>query len=126
MGFCKLEEAEERKSDPEHPWHGKRLRRAECRKAMNGLIQGSAARQTKMAMRACWQAGYLPLIQIHDELGFSQNNAKDGERIAEIMRDVVPLSVPMAVDAEYGATWGHAAKTKTYDATFDAAMTHIR
>jgi len=125
MGFCKLEEAEERKSDPEHPWHGKRLRRAECRKAMNGLIQGSAARQTKMAMRACWQAGYLPLIQIHDELGFSQSNAKDGERIAEIMRDVVPLSVPMAVDAEYGATWGHAAKTKTYDATFDAAMTYI-
>lgn len=125
MGFCRLEEAKLRQEEETHPWHGKRLRRAECRKAMNGLIQGSAARQTKMAMRACWREGYLPLIQMHDELGFSQSSAKEGERIAEIMRDVVKLSVPMAVDAEYGPTWGRAAKTKAYDASFASAAACI-
>jgi len=121
MGFCRIEEAQQRQRDETHPWYGKRLRRAECRKAMNGLIQGSAARQTKLAMRACWREGYLPLIQMHDELGFSQSRAKDGERIAQIMRDVVRLTVPMAVDAEYGTSWGQAAKTKEYDATFETA-----
>jgi DNA polymerase I-like protein with 3'-5' exonuclease and polymerase domains len=121
MGFCRIEEAKERQADESHPWHGKRLVRAECRKALNGLIQGSAARQTKLAMRACWREGYLPLIQMHDELGFSQSSARDGERIAEIMRDVVKLSVPMAVDAEYGPSWGQAARTQEYDASFAAA-----
>lgn len=108
MADCRLEEAERRQADPEHPWYGKALRRSRCNKAMNSLIQGGAARQTKLAMRACWQEGYIPLIQMHDELGFSQSNSKDGERIAEIMRDVVQLTVPMVVDAEYGPSWGQA------------------
>src|SRR6202040_4195780 len=52
MGDCDLAEARMRVADATHPWHRKKLRRAKCRKAMNGKIQGSAARMTKMAMRA--------------------------------------------------------------------------
>lgn len=63
---------------------------------------------TKLAMRACWREGVLPLIQMHDELGFSVVREEQGARVAEIMRDVVPLELPMMVDAEYGRTWGDA------------------
>jgi DNA polymerase I-like protein with 3'-5' exonuclease and polymerase domains len=108
MNPARIDEARRRCQDERHPWHGKNLRRADTRKAMNRLIQGSAARQVKMAMRACWEAGYTPMIQMHDELGFSLRNEKDGKRIGEMMREVVKISVPMRVDEEWGTTWGTA------------------
>lgn len=89
-------------------WPGKRVKRSDTKDAMNRLIQGSAARQTKKAMRECWRAGYVPLIQMHDELGFSIAKKKDGDRITDMMRNVVQLKVPMMVDGEYGKTWGTA------------------
>jgi len=89
-------------------WPNVRLRRAHLHKALNRLIQGSAARQTKMWMRACWQEGYLPLIQMHDELCFSVSEPKQVEHICELGRDVIELSVPMKVDSEIGWTWGSA------------------
>lgn len=91
-------------------WEGKRLRRAFTHKSMNRLIQGSAARQTKKAMREAYRAGLLPLIQMHDELGTPISNAADGKRFAEIMRDVVTLKVPMKVDLQYGWNWGQASQ----------------
>ncbi len=86
----------------------RRLRRADTKDAMNRLIQGGAARQTKMAMRECWRVGYVPLLQMHDELDFSIRAKKQGEEITAIMRNVVQLRVPMAVDGEYGLNWGGA------------------
>ena len=62
MGPCSREEAERRIADPEHPWYRRRSRRAETYKAMNALIQGSAARHTKLWMRACWREGIVPLL----------------------------------------------------------------
>lgn len=91
-------------------WPGVRLRRAFTHKAMNRLIQGSAARQTKLAMRACYQEGILPLIQMHDELGAPIGDAATGKRFSEIMRDVVQLHVPMKVDLQYGWHWGQASQ----------------
>jgi DNA polymerase I-like protein with 3'-5' exonuclease and polymerase domains len=88
-----------------------KIRRAFTHKAMNRLIQGSAARQTKMWMRDCWRAGYVPLLQMHDELDFSISSRQQAERIAELGRDVVRLRVPMKVDAELGPTWGLAKKS---------------
>lgn len=111
MGDCRIEEAKARQADPEHPWYGKKLRRAQCRKAMNAGIQGGAARQTKMAMRACWQEKLVPMLQMHDELAFSLTIEADGARVAQIMRDVVQLRVPMRVDAEWGRSWGDAKHT---------------
>lgn len=118
---CSLEEAQARTRDPEHLWHGSRLKRAMTHKAMNSLIQGSAARQTKLAMRECWRAGLVPLIQMHDELSFSHAEEWQSRRVHEIMRDVVRLEVPVVVDSEHGPDWGHATSTDDYDASWAAA-----
>jgi DNA polymerase I-like protein with 3'-5' exonuclease and polymerase domains len=106
-----------------------RIKRAFAHKAGNRLIQGSAARQMKTAMRDCWREGLVPLIQLHDELSFSHADHAQGRRVAEIMQaahsDV--LTVPMLVDSEYGPSWGHARKIKDasgavlYGATWEEA-----
>lgn len=111
MGECSLEEARERAATKDHPWFGKRLKRAKTHKAMNRRIQGSAARQTKMAMAQCWEEGFVPLLQMHDELSFSLIDPRAGERIVEIMATVYKGSVPFLVDAEWGSTWGDAKHT---------------
>jgi len=46
-------------------------RRAMTYKALNRLIQGSAADQVKIAMINCYKAGHIPMLQIHDELCFN-------------------------------------------------------
>jgi len=112
---ARREEAYARTQDATHPWYGERLRRAFTHKAMNKLIQGSAARQTKLAMRAMWREGILPLIQMHDELSLSTADERTAERTGELMRDVVKLEVPVATDVEFGVTWGRAAKVKVKD-----------
>jgi DNA polymerase-1 len=89
-----------------------RIRRAHLHKALNGLIQGSAARQTKMAMLSCANAGYLPIIQMHDELGHNiRDRNRDKKIIREIMCDTIKLRVPMKVDAAFGKNWGSHAIT---------------
>lgn len=89
-------------------WPGQKLKRANTRKGMSRLIQGGAARQTKMAMRACWREGYVALLQMHDELDFSIGEERHGTRIVELMRDASPLRVPSKVDGDYGIDWGQA------------------
>lgn len=101
-------EARARVASEGHDWYEQKLRRAYTHKAMNRLIQGSAARQTKMAMRACYREGFVPLLQMHDEMDFSLTRKADGEMLAGLMKDVCPLRVPMKVDAEYGRSWGDA------------------
>ena len=92
-------------------WPEFTLVRAHTYKAMNKLMQGSGARQTKRAMVACHQAGIPLLIQMHDEISASVGDSKIGLQIAEIMRDVVKLVIPVRVDLEYGKTWGNAKHT---------------
>jgi DNA polymerase I len=75
-------------------------------KALNRLIQGSAADQAKKAMVDCAKAGFLPLIQIHDELCFSVKNKEDAKQIKNIMENCVTMSVPSKVDVETGPSWG--------------------
>lgn len=101
--------AEQRVRDPHHPWFKRNLRRARTRKAMNALIQGGAARQTKKSMRTCWEHNLVPLIQMHDELDFSFSSPEQGIQAEEIMRNSVPqLKIPMLVEAKYGINWGDA------------------
>ncbi len=108
MEACSRTEAEARVADERHCWYRAQIRRAFTHKAMNGLVQGSAARQTKMAMRACWRAGIVPMIQMHDELGISTADPDLVPRVVELMKDVVKLTVPVKVDAEFGPNWGDA------------------
>lgn len=108
MEPCSLEEARRRRADERHPWHGSNLRRAGVRKALNRCIQGSAARQTKLAMRECGREGLVPLLQMHDELDFDVDDPGRVRRAAEIMSTVVRLRVPMSVDVGCGRTWAEA------------------
>jgi DNA polymerase I-like protein with 3'-5' exonuclease and polymerase domains len=119
--YCELEEARHRQATPGHPWHGKRLRRANTRKALNSLIQGSAARQTKIAMRNMWREGILPLIQMHDEVGVSVGSEAELNRVSQLMIEATPLRIPTIVDAEVGFSWGEAKLTwQDHEAKFGA------
>ena len=47
------------------------VQRAYTYKALNRLIQGSSADQTKKAMVDCYAAGLCPMLTVHDELCFN-------------------------------------------------------
>ena len=89
-------------------WPNQGVRRAFTHKAMNKLIQGSAADMTKIAMRNMWQEGIIPLHQMHDELDISVESEKEYKKVEEIMINAVPLEVPIVVDCEFGKSWGDA------------------
>lgn len=93
-------------------WPGLRLRRAFTHKAMNRLIQGSAARQVKIAMRDCWREGIVPLLQLHDELDLSLGDERTGARVMEIMQDCCKFEIPIFADSAWGVNWAHARKIK--------------
>jgi DNA polymerase I-like protein with 3'-5' exonuclease and polymerase domains len=82
------------------------IKRAFTYKALNKLIQGSAADMTKQAMVNLREAGITPMIQLHDELNVSYENEKQANNIKEIMEQAVPLKVPNKVDFEDGECWG--------------------
>ena len=83
-----------------------RIKRAFTYKALNKLIQGSAADMTKKAMLDLYNEGIIPHIQIHDELDISIESEEQAKKIIEIMENAVKLAVPNKVDYEYGNTWG--------------------
>jgi DNA polymerase I-like protein with 3'-5' exonuclease and polymerase domains len=83
-----------------------RIRRAYTYKALNKLIQGSAADMTKKAMLDLYKEGIIPHIQIHDELDISIQSDDQVKKIIEIMENAVTLVVPNKVDYESGNTWG--------------------
>ena len=83
-----------------------RLRRAYTYKALNRLIQASAADMTKKAMVDIHKLGITPLIQIHDEIAVSVSSKEQVESIVDAMENAVPLGVPNKVDVEIGPSWG--------------------
>ena len=85
--------------------YGKNIKRAWTYKALNKLIQGSAADQTKQAMLNSYKEGYIPHIQVHDELNLSVTEDQM-QPIKEIMENCIELKVPSKVDAEKGDSWG--------------------
>ena len=88
--------------------YGSQVKRAYTYKAMNRLIQGSAADMTKQAMLELYKEGILPHTQVHDELDISVTDSKQCEVIMKIMSECTPLCVPNKVDAEIGRSWGEA------------------
>jgi DNA polymerase I-like protein with 3'-5' exonuclease and polymerase domains len=88
-------------------WAWNEMKRAGTYRALNRLIQGSAADQTKKAMVDLWKnLGVIPMIQIHDELNVSIANETQVKEIKEIMESAVELHVPVKCDAEIGDNWG--------------------
>ena len=88
-------------------WHNNSTRRAFTYKALNKLIQGSAADMTKQSMLALYNEGVIPHVQIHDELDISVSSPAHAEKIIRIMEEAVQLQVPNKVDYEKGSNWGN-------------------
>ena len=88
------------------------IKRAYTYKALNRLIQGSAADQTKQAMLDCVEGGDLPILQIHDELCFNIESGAKGEeqikRIKDTMENTIEFKVPFVVEYGIGKSWGDA------------------
>ena len=70
-------------------WTG--IKRAFTYKALNKLIQGSAADTTKQSMLALYQEGIIPHVQIHDELDIDTEHMEQAEKIIKIMEEAVEL-----------------------------------
>ena len=87
-------------------WYKNGHRRAFTYKALNKLIQGSAADMTKKAMVNLYKEGLIGHIQIHDELDFSIESEDQAKKIKDIMENAVDLKVPNKVDYESGPNWG--------------------
>ena len=88
--------------------HGN-YKRAGTYKALNKLIQGSAADQTKKAMVDLYEEdGIIPHIQVHDELNISVENKKQALNIKNKMEKCVELNVPSVVDYALASNWGEA------------------
>ena len=86
--------------------HGPGIKRAYTYKALNKLIQGSAADMTKKSMLELYKEGIVAHIQIHDELDISVEDDKQAKKIVEIMESAVDLEIPNKVDYEKGKNWG--------------------
>ena len=93
-----LEEAKEK--------YGNDLKRSYTYKALNRLIQGSAADMTKLAMIGLWEEGIVPHLQVHDEVDISIENTEQANTVTRIMENCVQLAVPLLVDIELGKSWG--------------------
>jgi len=83
-----------------------KIKRCFTYKALNKLIQGSAADMTKKAMLDLYKEGIIPHIQIHDELDISVVDDNQAKKIVKIMENAVTLAIPNKVDYESGETWG--------------------
>ncbi len=78
-------------------------------KALNRLIQASAADQTKFAMKDCMDHGHWPMITVHDELCFSIESDDQVVEIKSLMENCAPgLTIPSKVDVGLGKNWGEA------------------
>ena len=86
--------------------NGAGIRRAFTYKALNRLIQGSAADQTKKAMLDCYKEGLTPMLTVHDELCFNIESPEQTAQIKEIMETGVNLKVPSKIDVDIQDDWG--------------------
>ena len=98
MGTCPVWHAHTHDMGRRNEKYGEnRIRRAFTYKALNKLIQGSAADMTKKSMLDLYKEGIVAHIQIHDELDISVESDKEAKRIIEIMETAVDLEVPNKV-----------------------------
>jgi DNA polymerase-1 len=82
--------------DQEHPY-----------KALNYLIQGSAADQTMRALVECYRAGIDVLFSVHDEINFlvDQGDTETVNKVKNIMENCYQLRVPVVASVKVGKTW---------------------
>lgn len=96
------------RQEAEQKYGRTRLKRAYTYKALNKLIQASAADMTKQAMVNVYKEGIVPLVQVHDELCCSVVEKGEAMKIKRIMEEAIPLEIPSRCDLEMGSSWGQA------------------
>lgn len=76
-------------------------------KALNRIVQGRAAHQTKRALRALGRAGCPLQGCVHDEFYWSTPNRRSAIEFAIVMRDadIFSTGVPNKVNLEIGPNW---------------------
>lgn len=88
-------------------WPGRQLQRFGLHKALNALIQGSAADQTKKAMQVLYyEHSIVPQLQVHDELVKSVGSVEEARTIKRVMEGCVTLLVPVVCESALGPSWG--------------------
>ena len=75
-------------------------------KALNRMVQGSAADMTKKAMVDLHKKGIIPHIQIHDELCVSVKDKSMSDIVKQTMENAIKLEIDNRVDYESGPNWG--------------------
>ena len=102
-----LEKYKENKIDPNYMDYFERYYTpAFTYKALNRLIQGSAADMTKKAMVDLYEKGIIPHIQIHDELCISVDSQYMINVIQNVMETTIPLEISNKVNCKKGENWG--------------------
>jgi DNA polymerase-1 len=78
------------------------------RQAVNFIIQGSEADIIKLGMLQATAKGYMPLLQVHDELHF-ETDPKDTQKamveLKQILENIVTLDVPLIANGGSGCNW---------------------
>lgn len=91
-------------------------RRAFTHKALNALLQGSAADLMKKAMVDAYEGGVfdvlVPHLTVHDEMNVSVPQTAEGkeafDHLVHVMETAMELKVPVLADAQTGANWKEA------------------
>lgn len=89
-----------------------------CYKALNALVQGSAADIMKAAMVRAWEDGIfnalVPHLTVHDELDCSVPKTAEGrDAVRELKRvceTAVQLNVPLIAECVLGSSWADEAE----------------
>lgn len=94
---------------PKPMWQDGKVRTFEY-KALNTLIQGSAADQIMEALIEAYDAGINVLFVVHDQICLSAKNTIPVLALEAIMKDCIKLDVPVIVDVDYdgGINWTEA------------------
>lgn len=88
-------------------WPNVRLQRAHTHKAVNRLIQGSAADQTKEATNILfYEHGKVPHLLVHDELTGSVADDDEARLWKNVQEEAVLLELPVVCEAKLGPSWG--------------------
>lgn len=100
-------------------WGVYNIERSFTHKAVNRKLQGGAADVMKKGMVDAYEAGLfaddacgIPMLTVHDELDFEDENDLDNPAWLELMRVMetcIPsLRIPLKVDQKIGKSWGDA------------------
>ncbi len=82
------------------------VRRAHLHKAMNSVVQGSAAEQMKKSLVALHSERIPLLITLYDEIGASLVSEEQARLIKEVTENAISFSVPHHMEYKLMESWG--------------------